>query len=165
MWLELQNKTHVVINWSFPSWTKKNGPYKKQTFEVNVCMFMYVSCESMWNQWLHVYISDLKYLSCGYIVWIHHMWRDGSHVSNSWACRVFFSWFKRFLQKKRRKSPRYRSFHLTLCFSSHHISSHTVGFFLFKQMKPICVDLCLQPIRERMLLSCAFRNTVDVTMF
>lgn len=53
----------------------------------------------------------------------------------------------------------------TVLFSSHHTSSHTAGFCIFEQMKAICVDLCLQPIREQMLPSCAFRNAVDVRMF
>lgn len=38
-------------------------------------------------------------------------------------------------------------------------------FDIFEQMKPIYVDLCLQPIREHMLPSCAVRNTVHASMF
>lgn len=45
------------------------------------------------------------------------------------------------LVKKITKSPKFEihAFPLTqCCFSSHHISSHTAGSYIFEQMKPIC---------------------------
>lgn len=50
---------------------------------VHVCEFLMSNTFHMWNQQLRVCISDLKYLSCACIVWVHDIWRDGSHVSNS----------------------------------------------------------------------------------